>query len=123
MIRRYLKEKKHRLQEKESQEQDLQTRFKKMFEERENIQKQIQEKNLKLSEVQSGLRAIEEQINYLKIGKAKIDAEHEALQMEYTEFSEVEIIQGSISFLEEATENPGDSSANWFNKYARFGSI
>src|SRR3990167_6396079 len=101
MIRRYLKEKKHRLQEKESQEQDLQTRFKKMFEERENIQKQIQEKNLKLSEVQSGLRAIEEQINYLKIGKAKIDAEHEALQMEYTEFSEVEIIQGSISFLEE----------------------
>src|SRR3989344_4962769 len=96
-----MKEKKHRLQEKESQEQDLQTRFKKMFEERENIQKQIQEKNLKLSEVQSGLRAIEEQINYLKIGKAKIDAEHEALQMEYTEFSEVEIIQGSISFLEE----------------------
>jgi chromosome segregation protein len=57
------------------------------------------------------MRAIEEQINYLKIGKAKVDAEREAVEMELIDFTGVELIQGSVAYLEErltkAQENLG----------------
>ena len=96
-----LKEKRTLLETNEHQERELQARFKKLLEEREVLQRIVQEQNLELSETQNAVRAVEDQINYLKIGKAKLDAEREALQMELTEFSDVEIIQGSLQALEE----------------------
>ena len=44
---------------------------------------------------------LEEQINYLKIGRAKLDAEREALEMELSEFAGIELLNGSMNFLEE----------------------
>ena len=104
-----LHEKQHLLAERESQELALQKRFKQLFDEREKIQKSIQENNFKLSETQNEIRAIEDQINYLKIGKAKLDAEREALQMSLTEFAGIELIQGSVAMLEERLKKAQES--------------
>ncbi|MEM4271587.1 MAG: chromosome segregation SMC family protein [Candidatus Pacearchaeota archaeon] len=89
------------LKKKEEQENALNEKFKKMFESRDKMQKETQEKNLALSELQNEIRQIEEQINYLKIGKAQIDAGIEALNIELSEFSGAEIIKASIEVLQE----------------------
>lgn len=89
------------LDERESQERELNERFKKMFEERDKLQKSIQENSVELSESQSEMKQSEEQVNYLKIGKAKLEAEKEALSMEMSEFSGVELINASINVLDE----------------------
>ena len=89
------------LQEFEEKEKSLNERFKKMFEQRDNLQRESQDKGITLSEVQSEIRQIDDQINYLRLGKARADAEKEAVDMELTEFVGVEIIVGSIAALEE----------------------
>ncbi len=89
------------LEKKDKQERELNERFKKLFEERDSLQRKMQEKNLSLSEVQENTRQLEDQINYLKIGKAKIDAEKEAFEMELFEFAGIEIIKASMNVLEE----------------------
>ena len=96
-----LDEKETKLDEKESQEKELNAKFEKLFEERDGLQGKVQEKNLGLSEVQSEVRQIEEQVNYLKIGKAKLDAELEALDIEFKEYESVELLPGTLQALEE----------------------
>ncbi len=89
------------LDEKEEQEGALNKRFKKMFEDRDSLQRKIQEGNMKMSEIQNEVRQVEDQVNYLKIGKAKLDAEKEAVELDMQEFIGVELLQGSIQSLEE----------------------
>lgn len=89
------------LSEKELQEKQLQERFKQLFADREKAQRELQERSIELSELQSEIRALDEQINYLKIGKAKLDAEREAIEMELIDFSGVELLDGSQHYLEE----------------------
>ena len=90
-----------KLAEKEEQEAELNRRFKNLFAERDEKQREIQEQNMNLSDKQSIVRQIEEQINYLKIGKAKLDAEHDAILMELSEFAGTELLQGSYNVIEE----------------------
>ncbi|HVY01784.1 MAG TPA: chromosome segregation SMC family protein [Candidatus Nanoarchaeia archaeon] len=94
-------EKKAVLEVKEKQEQELTQRYKKLFEDRDNMQREMQEKNLEISELQSSIRQVEEQINYLKIGSAKLDAEKQTVEAELVEYPGVEIIQGSVNYLQE----------------------
>lgn len=108
-IEKKLLEKSSLLNEKEEQEKELQIKFKKLFDERESYQKEIQNASLSLSEFQQESRSTEEQINYLKVGVAKLDAEKEALQMELSEFSGVEIIQASFNALEERLSKAQDA--------------
>ena len=96
-----INDKSEQLEDKEEQEKQLNQRFKKMFAERDSSQKEIQEKNLRLSEMQNEVMQIEDQINYLKVGKAKLDAEREAVVMELSEFTGVELMQAPIHVLEE----------------------
>ncbi|MEK6819078.1 MAG: AAA family ATPase, partial [Nanoarchaeota archaeon] len=98
------KEKKEMLLENEKKEEELNSRFNKMFSERDSTQKQIQESSIKLTEIQSEIRQIEDQINYLKIGKAKLDGERETLDMDFVEMSDIALIQGSLASLEEKLE-------------------
>jgi len=68
----------------------------------------MQEKNLSLSEVQSDARQFDDQVNYLKIGQAKVDAEKETLQIDFGAYAGVELIKISMPMLEERlvkTEN------------------
>jgi chromosome segregation protein len=96
----------------EKKEEMLQARFKKMFETRDTKQSEIQEKNLQHSELQSELRQIEEQVNYLKVGKAKLEAEKEAIEMELAEFVGVEILSGSMQIVEERLRKAQDIVQN-----------
>jgi chromosome segregation protein len=93
--------KKKELIEKEALERELNEKFKQMFEKRESIQKEIQDKNIDLAEVDGGIKQIEDIINNIRISKAKLDAEKEALDMEMIEYSGIELMQGSIKALEE----------------------
>lgn len=96
-----LKSKGKSLEDKEKKEKEMNERFQKMFLERDATQKKMHELNGKLSEMQNEVRQIEDQVNYLKIGKAKIDGERETVEMDLAEYAGVEIIQGSLNVLEE----------------------
>ena len=96
-----LNEKSVLLKEKEEQEKILTEKFKRMFEERDSLQKEMGEKNISLNEIQNEIREVEDQINYLRIGKAKLDAEKEAFDMESSEYVGVELLTGSMAYLEE----------------------
>lgn len=97
------------LDEREVQERELNERFKKMFEERDKMQRSIQDNSISLTESQSEIKQVEEQINYLKIGKAKFEAEKEALSMEMSEFPGVELLQMSLNALEEKLKRAQES--------------
>ncbi len=100
-ITKNIEEKSDRLEKLEEQERELQERFKKMFLLRNELQKQTQEKNLYLSEKQQESWQIEDQMNYLKIGRAKLDAEGESIKIELSEFTGIELLGGNINVLEE----------------------
>ncbi len=104
-----IEEKQQILSEKEEQEDKLNERFNKMFSERDSLQKQYQEESLKLSEIQSEIRQFEDQINYLKLGKAKIDGEKEIIEIEMSEYGVVEFVQGSLNVLEERLKKSNET--------------
>lgn len=89
------------LEAKTKEEEALAARFKKLFEERDRFQEAIQQQSFESNELQSQIRQIDDQINYLKIGNAKLDAEREAVQMELAEYSGLELIKSSLAVLEE----------------------
>ncbi|MDO8509145.1 MAG: chromosome segregation SMC family protein [Nanoarchaeota archaeon] len=107
-----LENKSNSLDEKEEAEEELQKQFKKMFEERDIMQKKIQEKNISYSEGQQEYRQIEDQINYLKIGKAKLDAEREASEMEFSEYAGIELLQGSAASIEDRLKKAQEALQN-----------
>jgi len=94
-------EKQALLDKKEGKERELNERFKKMFLERDATQKKFQEESIQFSEMQSEVRQVEEQVNYLKVGKAKLDGERETLEMDLAEYQGVEILAGSLNVIEE----------------------
>ena len=96
-----IKDKLSILGENEEKEQELNKRFKNMFEKRDIFQKRLQEKNIIFSETQSEIKQVDEQINYLKIGKARLDAEHDALKMEISDYAGIEILSGNMQVIEE----------------------
>lgn len=108
-IEQNLKSKSSNLEQKEKQEGELNAKFKKMFESRDEMQLIIQQKNINLTEIQSNAKQIEDQVNYLRIGKAKIDAEKEAVEMEIKEFPNIEIMKASFEVLEERLKKTSES--------------
>lgn len=96
-----IKTKEHHLEQKSKEEEALSQRFKKLFHERDTLQEQMQAHGFDLNELQGQIRQIEDQINYLKIGFAKFDAEREASQMELKEYEGIEPIKASVAALEE----------------------
>ena len=96
-----LEQNKKTLAKKEEDEKTLNEKFKKLFEEREQLQKKMQEQSHRLLEQQQEARQIEDQITYLKIGKAKLDAEIEGVLFELQDYKEVELLSGSANAIEE----------------------
>ncbi len=94
-----LEEKSALLQEKESEERQLNEKFKKLFKDRDDLQDRIKEENYNLSNLQSSWSSLDEQVNYLKVGNAKLEAEKEALEMELKEFVGLELIKASLEVL------------------------
>jgi len=89
------------LDDKETKEREMNARFQRILSERDATQKKYQELSIILTETQNEMRQIEDQINYLRVGKAKLDGERETVEMDLAEYQGVEILQGSINALEE----------------------
>jgi len=96
-----LKSKSQSLEIKGGEEEKLNEKFKKMFEERDLLQIKIHEESMNLSETQNAYRQIEDQLNNLNIMKAQLGAKKEAFEMDLKEFEGVEIISASKPILEE----------------------
>ncbi len=89
------------LEKKEEQERELNERFKKMFENRDRLQKEMQERNFALSDLNNEVRQFDDQVNYLKIGQARLDAEKETLQIDMGAYEGVQLIKMSLIALQE----------------------
>ncbi len=96
-----LESKSNSLKLKEEDEEKLNEKFKKMFEERDLLQTKIHEESMNLSEVQNYCRQIEDQLNDQSLMNARLKAQKEAFEMDLPEFDGVEIIQASKHVLEE----------------------
>jgi chromosome segregation protein len=96
-----LKENNLELSKKEKASEELNQKFKKLYDERNQIQEKIRQLNALLVNKQNALSRFEDLINQLKINKAKILASQESFEYELREFKDVELISGSVVFLEE----------------------
>ena len=64
---------------------------------------------MQLSEIQGEIRGIEDQINYLRIGKAKLDGERETIEMDMGEYKGVELLSFSLPQVEEKLRKAQDA--------------
>ncbi len=99
-----LEEKESFLEVKEKEEKDLSQKFKKLFDEREKLQSQVQETIYESQNHQSEISQVSEQINYLKTGLAQFSAQKESMEMESNGLNTKDIIKGNIEFLTERLE-------------------
>lgn len=95
-----LEDKQQEAENKEKQEQHLRSRFKKLFEKRANLHNLLRAKESAVMKHQSEVAMLEQDINNIKIDKAKIDAAVSALKEEMKEFSGIKIISASQQELE-----------------------
>lgn len=101
MIISELEEKIKSLRTKEKQEEELNKRFKKMFNERNILQEKVKEIESFVINTQHEIRKIEDEVNNVKINKAKILAEKETLEIDNKDYLDVPILQLPLAVLEE----------------------
>jgi chromosome segregation protein len=97
-------EKSSLLEKKQEAESALSERFKKLFEERGNLQNHIKEKEKDMIRQQQELSIIDDNVNNSKIDKARVDAETQSLEIDFQPFSSVELLKMSMSELSERLE-------------------
>jgi chromosome segregation protein len=106
---RQINEQTKKLEVKQEQEQDLQERFKKLFLERDETQKKIEDHSARLLNKQHEQSLEDNQMNNIKIEKARIDAERETLETDYLPFRELQLILASPNELHERLQKSEDS--------------
>ncbi len=89
------------IQEKEKQEQEIFDRCEKLFMEKNSIQDQQKAIETEIIGFQHNIRSNEEKANSFKIEKARVSAEQEALEHEYKEFENLEIISLPIEQVQQ----------------------
>ena len=92
------------LAKKEREDEELSKKFRKLFDDRLRMQKEMHEKNNALITVQQDLRSAEDKINNLKIEKARGDAELESIQIDFKSYEGIELLQGSKDHLKERAQ-------------------
>ncbi len=92
-IKKNLNEKEKLLQKRKKQEEELSKKFQKFISERDALQNKIRENEFQISSKKNILNNIEQEINNLKIEKARVGAEIENLETEMLEFPNIEIIK------------------------------
>jgi len=100
-VKKIIKQKESLLASKRTQEEKLTKEFEKLIQERDGLQKQIRDCELKISQENNLVYNVEQEINNLKIDKAKIKAELENFETEMLEFPNVEIIRTNKETLME----------------------
>ena len=94
-----LGEKEELLHDKREKEEALAKKFEKMISERDDFQAKIRETEKSLIEMQNTLHNIEQEMNELKIEKARSDAVVENLETEMLAFPNIEIIKSNKDSL------------------------
>jgi len=107
-IKKVIEEKKKSLEKKKEQDEKLSERFKALISERDECQKKIREEESHLLSQKNRNYNLEQEINNLKIEKAKFEAIVEGLEAEAMEFNGVEIIKGSRESLVERLKKTQD---------------
>ena len=98
-IQNNLKEKQKLLDEKKQQEENLSKKFRELISKRDDFQKKIRENEMQLSAKQNIVYNTEQNMNDLKIEKARFDAGIENLETEMLEFENVELIKANKEAL------------------------
>ena len=111
-MRERLEEKNSFLASKEHEESELSKKFKKLFDDRDKIQIQIQENNYDMSTKRTEIAQITDQINYLEIGIAKLSASLESLQIELKDVPESEPIKASLEVLQQKLDKAKQDMQN-----------
>ncbi len=94
-----MNEKEESLEKKKAQEQELIKKFQKLISERDALQKNIRESESTLSTNKNSIYNIEQQMNNLKIDRARVNAEVENLETEMLGFPNIEIIKAGKDAL------------------------
>ncbi|HTY43936.1 MAG TPA: chromosome segregation SMC family protein [Patescibacteria group bacterium] len=81
------------LKSKREKEEELTQRFQKMISERDALQNKIRDNEILVSEKQNLFSGVEQQMNNMKIDKARVDAEAQNLEVELSGFGKIEIIK------------------------------
>tara|TARA_Y100000310_G_scaffold171786_2_gene171958 strand:+ start:1701 stop:4541 length:2841 start_codon:yes stop_codon:yes gene_type:complete len=89
------------LEEKEIEEQELYERFKRFFEDRNELQDQQKVLETEIIGMQHTIKNFESEINHNKVQKAQFLAQIDSLKTEFSEFGNIEIIEGPIDQLKE----------------------
>ncbi len=92
-LKKILKEKESLLGKKKKQDEELNQKFQKLIQERDNVQKKIRESESIFATKQNEIYNLDQKINNFKIDKARFDAEVENLEIEILEFPNIEIIK------------------------------
>lgn len=98
-LKKELSEKQKLLTFKNNQEEELMKKFQNLISKRDSTQKSIREKETELLKKQNEIHLFEQEINNIKIDKARIDAEYENLEIEMLSFVNVEIVKASKESL------------------------
>lgn len=92
-------EKEKILGEKRKQEEELSEKFKKLISERDELQKNIRDKQIELSKHQNEVYNVEQEINDFKIDDARLNAEFENFKAELQEYEGIEKIKAGKDVL------------------------
>ncbi len=114
-LKSQMEEKQKLLAEKREQESELAEKFKKLISERDSLHGKTREHESGILSTQNDLRLAEQEINELKIDKARVGAEAENLETELLEFAGVEFIPGSRENLVERLSRAQTAIANTGN--------
>ncbi len=89
----------HLLEEKEAAAREIAKKFKKLFDDKTKLREKIKNYNINILNKQNSYSGVENSINNLKIERARINAEKEALSIEYREFEGIELIKANKEIL------------------------
>lgn len=96
-----LQEDEKKMQIKEQEEKELYEKFQKLFGERNAIQDEQKAIETSIIGMQHEIRSNEEKVNLNKIQKARLDAEHDSLKLEFREFEKFELLQMPLDQVNE----------------------
>jgi chromosome segregation protein len=92
------------LEKKEALEKELVEKFEKLIKKRNSMQEEINKKNSSILETRHESEIIDNEMNTLKIEKARIDAEIENIEFEFKDLRGIEIVSASLEVLQEKLE-------------------
>ncbi|MBI5803102.1 chromosome segregation protein SMC [Candidatus Pacearchaeota archaeon] len=99
-----LQKKEDLLAEKREQDEELSKKFEKLILEKNNYEKKIREEELDGVKKQNMIHNIEQETNKISIAKAEIKARIENLEVDYSEYKDIEVIKAPRHVLLEKIE-------------------